>query len=54
MMARGACLSDLGRYAEAETLLVLSHGVLERSLGASHPDTKSAATSLRELRRRTN
>jgi serine/threonine-protein kinase len=44
--ALGACLTKLGRYAEAETLLVDAHDKLTKALGPGHQYTRNTAAEL--------
>jgi tetratricopeptide (TPR) repeat protein len=48
----GAALGQQGRWAEAEPLLTGAHGVLEKLLGASSPDTRRARERLADFQRR--
>ena len=49
LSAHGSCLTKLQRFAEAETALLKSHGILTRSRGADFDRTKRTAEALAEL-----
>lgn len=45
----GDCLTDLGRYDEAETLLLSGRATLEKALGPDHPRCTTIAKALAKL-----